>query len=322
MPVSPATIRVHQYASSGGIVPSRIHRFSDSHNASSSASALLRSPIPRRRAVCAINVDSLFMISALHPSTSDRGIGSAKRTSQDERRITPDLGKLTVRFELFFRLVVTSHMFVPNDLHDGLTPVTQSPGDVTGLLMAMRDGVADARSRLIELLHRELAQLARRYMRRERPNHTLQATALVNEAYIRLLGREPVDWRNRAHFLAHAARAMRQVLVDHARGRRADKRGGQHNTVSIDDDGALSGSRLAERLASPDPGADVLALSDALDELARLDPRQASIVELRYFGGLTEQDIGELLGVTPRTVRRDWSTARLWLRRHIERQWA
>ena len=191
-------------------------------------------------------------------------------------------------------------------------------GEVTQLLVAIRDGDASAPSRLMELLHAELAQLARRYMRRERPNHTLQATALVNEAYLRLLGKEPMAWQNRSHFLAHAARAMRQVLVDHARGHRADKRGGKQVMLSIDEEGVLSREVVGDTLAVHDRSADVLALNDALDELARLDPRQGSIVELRFFGGLTEQEIAELLGITTRTVRRDWRTARLWLRRHIE----
>jgi RNA polymerase sigma-70 factor, ECF subfamily len=167
-------------------------------------------------------------------------------------------------------------------------------------------------------LHAELAQLARRYMRRERPNHTLQPTALVNEAYIRLFGRQAADWQNRAHFLAHAAHTMRQVLVDHARARWTDKRGGKHIRLSLDEAGAKE--HLGKTLGYSDRSVDVLALNDALDELAQLDPRQTSVVELRFFGGLTEKEISELLGVTVRTVRRDWSTARLWLRRHIERQ--
>jgi RNA polymerase sigma-70 factor (ECF subfamily) len=210
---------------------------------------------------------------------------------------------------------------MPNDRSAGLAGLASSPGDVTQLLVAMRDGDAGAQSQLMELLHSGLAQLARRYMRRERPNHTLQATALVNEAYIRLLGREPMDWQSRAHFVAHAARAMRQVLVDHARGHRADKRGGKQIMLSLDDAGVHPRDPSSEPLALHSlhgRSADVLALNDALDALARLDARQASIVELRFFGGLTEKEIGELLGVTTRPVRRDGSTARLWLRRHID----
>lgn len=197
--------------------------------------------------------------------------------------------------------------------------MTQSTGEVTRLLVALRHGDADAKAQLMELLHAELAQLARRYMRQERPNHTLQPTALVNEAYIRLLGKEHVDWQNRPHFLAHAARAMRQVLVDHARGHRADKRGGTQVKLSLEDADVSSGEPVGEILLSPDRNAEVVAVDNALEELAQLDPRQAQIVELRFFGGLTEKEIGDLLDVTERTVRREWRTARLWLQRRLKR---
>jgi RNA polymerase sigma-70 factor, ECF subfamily len=196
--------------------------------------------------------------------------------------------------------------------------VTHKAGEVTRLLVAVRHGEPDAKERLMEVLHSELARLARRYMRGERLNHTLQPTALINEAYIRLLARESPDWQNRAHFLAHAARAMRQILVDHARAKRSDKRGGHQVMVSMDSVRSGADAPLAEALASPVQPADVLALHDALEELAGLDPRQAQVVELRFFGGLSEVEIAEMLRVTTRTVRRDWSTARLWLQRCME----
>jgi RNA polymerase sigma factor (TIGR02999 family) len=196
--------------------------------------------------------------------------------------------------------------------------VTQAAGDVTRLLVAVRSGDPDANARLMEVLHTELARLARRYMRGERPNHTLQPTALVNEAYIRLLGKESPTWQNRAHFLAHAARAMRQILVDHARANRSDKRGGKHVKISLESVGSDSDRSLAETLASPGPPAEIIALDEALEELSTLDPRQAQVVELRFFGGLLEAEIAELLSVTPRTVRREWSTARLWLQRRLQ----
>ena len=197
------------------------------------------------------------------------------------------------------------------------THMAASRGEVTRLLAPVRQGETDSKARLVALLHQELAVLARRYMQHERPNHTLQPTALINEAYIRLFGKETPGWQNRAHFLAHAAWAMRQILVDHARSRRTDKRGGRHLTISLDAPLTPSGPPLAETLAAPSRSADVIALDEALTELASFDRRQAQIVELRYFGGMTEVDIGLLLGVTPRTVRRQWTMARLWLKRRL-----
>jgi RNA polymerase sigma-70 factor, ECF subfamily len=201
---------------------------------------------------------------------------------------------------------------------DGVAAVTESTGEVTRLLVAVRDGDSQANARLMEMLQTELSRLARRYMRSERVNHTLQPTALVNEAYIRLLGRETPSWQNRAHFLAHAARAMRQILVDHARANRTDKRGGKEVKISIETARTESDRPLAETLAGPARSAEVIALNEALDELSTMDARQAHVVELRFFGGLAESEIAELLGVTVRTVRRDWSTARLWLQRRMK----
>lgn len=203
--------------------------------------------------------------------------------------------------------------------HWDCEPAVTQAGEVTRLLVALRSGDLNANARLMEVLHTELARLARRYMRGERPNHTLQPTALVNEAYMRLLGKESPTWQNRAHFLAHAARAMRQILVDHARANRSDKRGGKQVKISIESARTDSGQSLAETLASPGPpAAEVIALDEALEELTTLDPRQAQVVELRFFGGLSEAEIADVLSVTPRTVRRDWSTARLWLQRRMQ----
>ena len=196
--------------------------------------------------------------------------------------------------------------------------MTEPAGDVTRLLVAVRGGDSQANAQLMDMLHAELSRLARRYMRSERVNHTLQPTALVNEAYIRLIGKESPNWQNRAHFLAHAAHAMRQILVDHARATRTNKRGGKYVKVSIETARPGSDRPLAEMLVAPERPAEVIALNEALDELATLDLRQARVVELRFFGGLAEREIAELLGVTERTVRRDWSTARLWLQRRIK----
>ena len=146
-------------------------------------------------------------------------------------------------------------------------------------------------------------------MRGERPDHTLQTTALVHEVYLRLLGRTQPTWQNRAHFFAATARAMRQILVDHARGKRSQKRGAQGNKVSLDDVAAATGvSDL-----------DLLALDDALVALSENDPRKARVVELRFFGGLTREEIAEVLGVTTRTVEREWKFAQAWLRRELTR---
>jgi RNA polymerase sigma factor (TIGR02999 family) len=195
--------------------------------------------------------------------------------------------------------------------------MTKASGDVTRLLVAIRKGESGSKEQLVELLQKELALMARRFMRHQRANHTLQPTALVNEVYIRLLGEEPSTWQNRAHFLACAARAMRQILVDHARRGAAGKRGGKQPTVSIEDRLRPSGLPLEQTLIASGRTAEVIALDEALDALAMLDRRQAHIVELRFFGGLTEMEIGNLLGIAERTVRREWTIARLWLRRRL-----
>jgi RNA polymerase sigma factor (TIGR02999 family) len=175
--------------------------------------------------------------------------------------------------------------------------------DVTSVLKAWSSGRPEALDRLMPLVHAELTRLARLYMRRERGYHTLQPTGLVNEAYLRLIEQRDVTWQDRRHFYGIAARCMRRVLVDYARQRRADKRGGDATFVSLDQVGEPASA------APFDP----LLLDMALDRLASLDPRQAEIVELRYFAGLTIAETAAHLGISPATVKRDWESARVWL---------
>ena len=178
---------------------------------------------------------------------------------------------------------------------------------VTRLLVAWREGDRSALDQLVPLVEAELRQLARRYLRRERPGHVLQTTALVNEAFIRLINWRDVSWQNRAHFIAMAARVMRHILVDISR-RRA--RGPDGRSVRI--------VEIAEAAdASQDRSRDLIAIDDALRELAERDPRKAQIVELRFFGGLNLQEIAEVIGVAPITVSREWAKARAWLHREV-----
>jgi RNA polymerase sigma factor (TIGR02999 family) len=183
------------------------------------------------------------------------------------------------------------------------------PGDTpTALLLAWSRGEADAFDRLVPLVYAELRRLAVRYMSRERPGHTLQVTALVNEAYLRLIEINHVNWQNRAHFFAMSARAMRRILVDSARARHNDKRGGRSPKVSLDE---------AVRVTSPvDP--DLVALDEALGGLEACHPRKGQVVELRYFGGLSVEETAEALHVSPDTVKRDWRFAKLWLLRALD----
>jgi RNA polymerase sigma factor (TIGR02999 family) len=183
------------------------------------------------------------------------------------------------------------------------------PPDVTGLLVAWSRGDADANERLIEAVYAELRGLARGYLRRERPDHSLAPTALVHEAYLRLVDQRHLQWHNRAHFFAIAAHVMRRLLVDHARGHGAAKRGAGHRVPLLDIDVAV------------DPvGFDVLALDAALSRLAAIDARQSRLVELRFFAGLTGVEIAAVLGVAPVTVKRDWALAKAWLFRELRRE--
>jgi len=185
-----------------------------------------------------------------------------------------------------------------------------SGNDVTQLLKRWRKGSRDAESELMERVQGELRRLAAGYLRHERAGRTLQPTAVVNEAYIRLLPQRGVSWENRAHFFGIAAKMMRRVLVDHARRRRAIKRdAGPAEPVSV------SGVPSPAREADP---VDVLALHTALSELGEIDPRQAEIVEMRFFAGLTVEEIAEVLEISPATVKREWATAKLWLRRQMQ----
>jgi RNA polymerase sigma factor (TIGR02999 family) len=182
---------------------------------------------------------------------------------------------------------------------------TPPPGtsEVTLLLRRWSDGDAAAVDALLPLVHAELQRLARSYMRRERGDHTLEPMALVHEAYLRLVDQRDVRWASRGHFYAIAAQSMRRVLVDHARGRAAAKRGAAAERVT------LSGVAVTPN----QPDLDVLWLNAALDELARLDQRQAKIVELRYFAGLSVEEVADVMSISPATVKREWSTARIFL---------
>lgn len=179
-------------------------------------------------------------------------------------------------------------------------------GEVTQLLKAMHGGDSRAAEHLLPLVYNELHRLAQAYMRRERPDHTLQATALINEAYLRLIG-EDIDWNSRAHFIGLAAHVMRQVLVDYARAHSAQRRAGGLQRVEMEDGLAIAPERLDE----------VVWLDEALQRLAAENARQAQVVELRYFGGLSVEEIAGILEVSPRSVKRDWSLARIWLFRYL-----
>src|SRR5690348_4522506 len=182
-----------------------------------------------------------------------------------------------------------------------------SPHEVTILLRAWGGGDKQALDRLAPLVYRELRRIASRMMAAERPNHTLQATALVNEAYVRLVDTQQVSWQDRAHFFALCARAMREILIDHARSRASAKRGGGQVAIQLDE--ALA--------VTPSPEAKLLELDDALKRLAEIDPRKSQVVELRYFGGLNLEETAEALKVSTKTVQRDWDLARGWLYREL-----
>jgi len=180
---------------------------------------------------------------------------------------------------------------------------TPEPQRLTELLVAWSDGDQKALDELFPLVYGELRQLARRYMRRERQGHTLRTTALVNDAYLRLVDQREVRWQNRAHFFAIAAQMMRRILVDHARSKHYEKRGGGAVHVPLEEAAVLAEGKASE----------ILALDEALQALSDLDPRRARVVELRYFGGLSNEEIAEVLKISPNTVTRDWNMARAWL---------
>jgi len=186
--------------------------------------------------------------------------------------------------------------------------MTTSENEITDLLHDWSDGETGALEKLMPLVFEELRRIAAGYFSRESEGHTLQPTALVNEVYLRLTDRRTVQWKNRAQFFAFAAQLMRRILVDHARSHKTAKRGKGMPKISLD-----------ESLAPPDqPDVDLVALDDALKALAEIDPRQARVVELRFFAGLTNDEIAEVLDISPTTVKREWSTARLWLLREMK----
>jgi len=178
-----------------------------------------------------------------------------------------------------------------------------APQDVTLLLHSLNRGDSAAEAKLIPVIYDELRRLAAHYMRQERPDHTLQATALVHEAFLRLTRQKDVNWQGKAHFFGVAAKLMRQILIDHARGRLREKRGSGGQKLPLDEGLLLTEARSAE----------LVAVDAALDRLAMLDSRQARIVELRFFGGLSVEETAKVVGVSPKTVKRDWSVARAWL---------
>jgi len=182
---------------------------------------------------------------------------------------------------------------------------TPSPQEVTRLLADWGKGDRSALDKLFPLIHSELRRIAQRQMSQERPGHTLQATALVNEAYLKLAGQQEFDWQNRAHFFAVCAQVMRHILIDHARAHARDKRGGGAIQVSLNEAFAVA----------EDQAAHFIALDEALRVLERLDPQKGKIVELRYFGGLSIEEAAEVLNISPRTVRREWQRAKAWLYR-------
>jgi RNA polymerase sigma factor (TIGR02999 family) len=175
--------------------------------------------------------------------------------------------------------------------------------DVTALLSQLTQGNQDAAEKLIPVVYDELKRLARSYMRRERPDHTLQTTALVHEAYLKLVRQQSVNWQGRSHFFGIAAQLMRRILVDHARGHLRKKRGGAKVVLPLDE--AL--------VFSPEHSEELVKLNEALERLSKLDPRQGRIVELRFFGGLSVEETSEFLGVSAKTVKRDWAVAKAWL---------
>ena len=189
-----------------------------------------------------------------------------------------------------------------------MTNPSPSPQEMTQLLTAWSEGDRSALDKLAPLIYAELHHLARRYMRRERPNHTLQTTALVNEAYVRLIDQRTVRWQNRAHFFAIAAQMMRRILIDYAR-KRASSKGGGAGKLSLEDAAVLSEERAAE----------LVALDEGLVTLAEIDGRKSKIVELRFFGGLSVEEIANVIGVSPDTITREWRRAKAWLHREIQK---
>jgi RNA polymerase sigma factor (TIGR02999 family) len=188
--------------------------------------------------------------------------------------------------------------------------MTSSPSNVTQLLVDWSKGDKEALDLLIPIVYEELRRQASRYLRRERPGHTLQTTALINEAYLRLVDQRNVAWQNRAHFFGIAAQIMRRILVDHARSRKRAKRGGSDVRVSLNE----------ATIRSAPQDLDIVALDEALGRLTAIDPQQGSVVELRFFSGLNVEETAEVLRISPATVKREWRMAKAWLRREMSGQ--
>ena len=205
-------------------------------------------------------------------------------------------------------VVYSRRLYLISHCNEGF--MNPSPGTISRLLVDWRDGDKTALDRLVPLVYRELRRLAGYYMRRQRADHTLQTSALINEAYLRLADHKNMRWESRGHFYAVAAQAMRRILVDHARSRGYAKRGGGALKVSFDE--AVIGAE--ER------GAELIALDDALQDLAAIDPRKCQIVELRYFGGLSVDETAEVIGVSSVTVMREWRSAKGWLLKAITKR--
>jgi RNA polymerase sigma factor (TIGR02999 family) len=184
------------------------------------------------------------------------------------------------------------------------------PQEITQLLLSWSNGDKSALDQLIPLVYPELRRMASRYMGRENSQHTLQTSALINEAYLRLVNQHQVEWQDRAHFFAVAAQIMRHILVDHARNYRRSKRGGGTKHVPLDDEAIMCNERAVE----------LMALDDALNRLASIDPRKSQIVELRFFGGLTVEETAEVLKLAPITIMREWRAAKAWLGREVSRE--
>lgn len=213
--------------------------------------------------------------------------------------------QLVIRIVHFFHLVLLGPILA---LWDNFSLITNQH-EITRLLAEWSNGDQQALEKLTPLVYEELRRLARRYLSQERPGHTLQSTALVHEAYLKLVGQHSVRWQNRAHFFGIAAQLIRRILVDYARNRFAEKRGSHAPKLSLDEALAVPGGRAL----------DLVALDDALEGLAKIDPRQSRLVELRFFAGLTVEETAEVLQMSPATVKRDWTAAKAWLFREISR---
>jgi RNA polymerase sigma factor (TIGR02999 family) len=205
-------------------------------------------------------------------------------------------------------MLANKEVRAPEQYNGGLVRTASSKG-VTELLADWTDGDQEALDKLIPLVYDELHRLASRQLRRERSDHTLQTTALVHEAYLRLVGQRNANWQNRAQFFGVAAQLMRRILVDYARTHKASKRGGSYRRISLSEGAVLTEEK----------DTDLTELDELLDRLGRLDPQQSRVVELRIFGGLTVEETAEVMGISSRTVKREWSMARAWLHQQINR---